>query len=423
MRAAGNVYVVRNMMMVIGPEKRMGVLVLQVDPAYLFGHMAEKTGGAAPAAIAVSLGDAVLRYDPRADESEPAGIEQSLLTAAGNTVSMGEDLVTFTNVTKADGYTLSSAIALDKQAIYSRYENLKRITYFIGLLMFPMGAFLLFFMHRNISKPILKLVSATKEIKKGNFGYQVAGSDQGNYEFILLHNAFNNMSSELQRLFDVVYREELALKDAKILALQSQINPHFLNNTLELMNWQARMAGDMDVSHMIEALSTLLDSSLDRSQKRLVPLSEELACCDAYLYIISKRFGKRISITKEIDETLLSRPVPRLILQPLLENAVIHGVEPAQSGAIALRVYASDGILSIEIVNNGKLLTAEEAQKLNATLADDSPPASGERLGIRNVNTRIKLIYGENYGLFFSIDGQGQTEACIRLPLESEGQP
>lgn len=412
-----NVYVVRNMMMVIGPTKRMGVLVLQVDPAYLFSHMLKQTGGASPAAIVIALSEATLCYSSRKDAPLQSDMEKELLSAAKSSVSIGKSFVTFANKTSADGYTLGSAIALDKTAIYSRYENLKNITYFIGLLMIPMGIFLLYFMYRNVTEPIKKLVSATKEIVQGNFGFQVDESDKSNYEFILLRDSFNNMSRELQRLFDVVYREELALKDAKILALQSQINPHFLNNTLELMNWQARMAGDMDVSHMIEALSTLLDSSLDRTKKRLIPLSQELQCCDAYLYIISKRFGKRISIHKVIDETLLTRAVPRLILQPLLENAVVHGIEPVQSGTITMRVYTQDAHMVIEIINNGKLLFASDVEKLNQALLEDSPIATGERLGIKNVNQRIKLIYGECYGLLFSLDDQGQTVASIRIPL------
>jgi len=231
------------------------------------------------------------------------------------------------------------------------------------------------------------------------------------------------MSSEIKYLFDFAYSEKLARKDAKIIALQSQINPHFLNNTLEMMNWQARMAGDITVSKMIEALGTLLNSSMDRTNKKLISLSDELRCVDAYCYIISMRFGKRLKIEKQVDENLLQLKVPQLILQPLIENAVVHGVETVKSGTIQIKAYKDGQNVILQIINTGKNMTKEDINRVERIIEGTyelSPEekATHESMGIHNVNERIKLIYGEEYGLTIRPIAEGETASTITIPLE-----
>ena len=126
---------------------------------------------------------------------------------------------------------------------------------------------MLIFIARQITAPMGRMIDASREVEQGKIGMQIEGDPMPNAEFSYLSDSFNRMSSEVKYLFDYAYNEKLARKEAKIIALQSQINPHFLNNTLEMMNWQARMAGDVPVSKMIEALATLLDYSMDRSNK------------------------------------------------------------------------------------------------------------------------------------------------------------
>jgi Predicted signal transduction protein with a C-terminal ATPase domain len=412
------VYIVRNMMMVRGPFKRFGVIVLQVDPNYLFGHMFDPEN--MPKSVAVSLNDSILRFNPGYKESLEVpkdNLVENLLSTNDSHIDTDDKSVSFYNKIQTDDYSIGLGMALDRDVVYSKYRNLRSIVYFIALLTVPCIIFVFYFLYRNVSSPIQKLVAATKNIKNGDFGIHLDEDSMRNYEFKMVASSFNSMSSELKRLFEYVYKEELALKDAKILALQAQINPHFLGNTLEMMNWQARMAGDVEVSNMIEALSVLLDSSMDRSNKRLVPLSEELLCIDAYLFIISKRFGKRITIEKDIDNDLLPHMVPRLILQPLIENAVVHGIEPVQSGTITIRVYKDKGHMIINIINNGKEIEDDELTKINEMLNSPNGTARAERLGVRNVNERIRLIYGEEYGLAIGKDSEERTVTEIKMPL------
>jgi two-component system sensor histidine kinase YesM len=233
-----------------------------------------------------------------------------------------------------------------------------------------------------------------------------------------LVQSFNAMSDQMQNLFNRVYREQLALKDARIIALQSQINPHFFNNTLELMNWKARMLGDEQLCDMIQALSTLLDSAMDRRNARFVPLKDEMAVADAYLTIISARFGKRMHLVKDVDESRLNSPVPRMILQPLLENAVVHGLEPAGGGTLTLRVVSERADMVVSIINDGIPLTEEDFNHIQDLLTkpvDSSDPRS-HHIGIRNVHERLRLIYGEKSGLVFSLDENKRTHCLFRLP-------
>lgn len=415
-------FLVRNMMLVKGPWKRFGVLVLELDTGGLFGHYIQQSQS--PVAINISMakrGEDYIKYmaDPNGNLNKE--MAEKISAVQHTNIDITPENVVFYHKIKADGYTLSTAAALDKKEIYSQYDNLKNILYLIVVMMVPLILGVFYFMYTNVTRPINSLMKMTRKIEKGSFGVRVENNARSNYEFELLTNSFNSMSSELKRLFEKVYKEQLALRDARILALQSQINPHFLNNTLEMMNWQARMAGDNTVSEMIEALSTLLDSSMDRSERRKIPLSEELRSVDAYLYIISMRFGKRISIEKEIDPSLLSYMVPRLILQPIVENSVIHGIEPAQGGTIIIKLLRTGNQLCISIINNGKALTDGDIEKISKILAEDDDNTSGsERLGLKNVNQRVKLIYGEESGFSIYRDDLGRTVTKIYLPLSEE---
>lgn len=262
-------------------------------------------------------------------------------------------------------------------------------------------------------------------MESGKLGVAIDGEDMPNHQFQYLQNSFNRMSKQVQYLFDYAYDEKLARKDAKILALQAQINPHFLNNTLEIMNWQARMSGDVTLSKMIESLGTVLDYHMDREDKRLIRLSEELRCADAYLYIISMRFGKRLVVEKEIDEDLLQAMVPQLILQPILENAVVHGIETVSTGVIEIKIYHDDKKIYVQVVNTGKPMTEEDKERVKKILSGDPDaikpvPGKHASLGIRNVNERIKLIYGKRYGLTIEPIAEDKTRSLITIPYTEE---
>lgn len=191
------------------------------------------------------------------------------------------------------------------------------------------------------------------------------------------------MSSELKNQFDRIYLEQQALQEARIKALQSQINPHFLNNTLEIINWEARLADNEQVCSMIEALSTMLDAAVGRDGRSQAPLSEELKYVDAYLYITKERLGERLTVSREIEESMLGCQIPRLMLQPIIENAVEHDIS------------RSGGGLCFEIEHERQLSDSDwdsVRRSLDSGKPFDPERQHGGSVGIRNVNQRLRLI-------------------------------
>ena len=307
-----------------------------------------------------------------------------------------------------------------RREIYSSLYDMYEIVMLMFLLFLPVMIYCIFFLRGQIQRPIRRLINFSHQMEQGNIGVQMDGESMPNEEFEYLKTSFNSMSAQVKTLFDSFYTEKLARKDAQIAALQAQINPHFLNNTLEIMNWQARMNRDVAVSRMIEALGTVLDYRMNRADVKKIPVREELRCIDAYFYIMSMRFGQRLQVVKDIDEGLSQMMVPPLILQPLVENAIVHGVETVKTGTIKVCVYRKQDRGYVEVHNTGRRLTEEDMKRIREILKgeEDIPKGQGMHtsIGIRNVNRRIQLVYGEEYGLSIrqeeenlTISGRGES--------------
>lgn len=319
-------------------------------------------------------------------------------------------------------HKIAYAITLDKTAITDETMMFRYLLILLAVFMAPLIIVVFAFFHQRVNIPIESLRMAYKEIEKENYGYHIETIAQ-HEEFADLDEAFNSMSDKLQYQFEKIYLEELALRDANIMALQSQINPHFLNNTLEIINWEARMVENYKVSAMIEALSTMLEATMNRKREQMIPLSEEMSYADAYLYIISQRFGEKLEVLKEIDERYLRVPVPRLIIQPILENAIEHGMTFRRQGKLKISVYGQDDKLFIEVMNNGKL-SEEDRMKIDELLSeDDTKEVRSVSLGIRNVNKRLKIIYGSECGLTIKSTRENHTVSTIIVKIDnSEAQ-
>ena len=288
----------------------------------------------------------------------------------------------------------------------------------VVLLVLPLLLVMILLFRRQVTRPVETLLDATDRLQSGERGYQIA-DEAKNKEFERIYRHFNAMSTELQNQFERSYQEQQALQQARVKAPQSQINPHFLNNTLEVINWEARLAGDDRVSTMIEALSVMLNAALGRDGRSRIPLREELSYVDAYLYIISQRLGERLVINREIDETLLELPVPRLILQPLVENAVEHDLAQRHGGTLAVRVYRVGDEMVLESEHDGSL-SAEDLECIRELLASSvvDTEISGQ-VGLRNVRQRLELLYGQAGRLNIEQSAPERILAQVRFPIET----
>lgn len=317
------------------------------------------------------------------------------------------------------GYEVNYVIQVNTSALSGTFTGFSISTLIIVVLTVLILLVSAYFIYRNITEPVNSLVAVSEKIENGELG-SVVDSETTISELRYLVERFNDMSLSMKKQFDQSYLEQLALQDARTKALQSQINPHFLNNTLEIINWEARLGGNLSVSKMIEALSTILGAATARGGKNIVHLSEEMMFVDAYFYIISVRMGKRLEVKREIDDSLLDCDVPILILQPIIENAVEHGIGNKQKGIITMRVYKKDEALILEVENNGALSEEDKAtieQLLKWDGESESEKTKSGQLGMRNVNHRIKIMYGENYGLTVESCGKRDELTVARLTL------
>ena len=167
---------------------------------------------------------------------------------------------------------------------------------------------------------------------------------------------------------------------------------------------------------MIEALSTLMDAAMDRKGLPEVKLSQEMIYVNAYFYIIAERLGKRLIVEKEIPEELMRMMVPRLIMQPIIENAIEHGIIPRGGGTVLLRAHRDEKYLYVEIINDG-VFTKENEEKLKRLLAPDydARKESAGNLGIANVNQRLRILYGETCGLTIKEYNKEQTISILTI--------
>lgn len=404
-------YMVRNI--VNGKFEPIAMIVMELDTEHMFGSLKSIWGYRSGQ---VYIDDSSML---EGESENPMGDSAVRMMKNAKYFPKGDRSCVYKRL-EAGRHRIDYMVMLDPEALTEEILLVRSIIGLLFLFMIPLVIIVFVFFNRHVNRPVAALRKGCKEMGKEHYSYRIEEQEQDE-EFYELHAAFNGMADKLQYQFEKIYLEELALKDANIMALQSQINPHFLNNTLEIINWEARMNGNLKVSSMIEALSTMLEATMNRAKVQLILLSEELSYVDAYLYIISQRFGDNFECKKQIDENLLSVKVPRLIIQPIIENAVEHGMNFHEKGRVELNVYRDQNRLCIEVMDNG-VLTGKDKDKIRQLLSDqnvqDQPSLS---IGIRNVNKRLKIMYGEEYGLTILSNAQGYTVSTITVKIEQEG--
>lgn len=288
----------------------------------------------------------------------------------------------------------------------------------VAALVLPLLLAMLWRFRRLVTRPVEILMEADTQLQDGERGYQIE-EKANSREFQELYDHFNLMSAEMKNQFERSYLEQQALQQARIKALQSQINPHFLNNTLEIINWEARIAGNDRVSAMIEALSTMLNASMGRDGRDKIHLREELGYVDAYLYIIRERLGERLEIRREVDESILDVMVPRLILQPIVENAVEHDITARRGGKLSIRAHRENDRMVLEVEHDGTM-SDEDLETIRATLASAAADTDTRgQLGLRNVNQRLHLLYGSDGELSVGQNGADTILARVSFPIET----
>lgn len=373
-------------------------------------------------ATVVMMLDIQQMFEPLAELGEEGGVQvdidgcQFRLDTQGLSLELPEKEPDhpLTYTASIDGHSLSVTIATREYKLWRDNPWLAEVAAAAAALILPLLAVVIALFTRHVSGPIQTLAQANRCVQSGQWGYQIT-SPPPNMEFEKLYTHFNGMSMELQNQFARARLEQQATQRAQIKALQSQINPHFLNNTLEIINWEARMADNEQISAMIEALSTMLDAALDRDGRTQIPLREEMGYVNAYLYIIQERLGDSFHVFQEIDPAILDRDVPRLILQPIVENAVEHDITARRGGNLWVRACRQAERMVLEVEHDGVMDEADR-ERIRTLLAGDAGEMA-HGVGLDNVHQRLKLIYGDEAALEIGETGRGTILARIDFPI------
>ncbi|MEC0106964.1 histidine kinase [Paenibacillus taichungensis] len=291
----------------------------------------------------------------------------------------------------------------------------RNLFYLFMILLFVVGISASILLYRNIQYPIKKLIQGLRRVQRGDYSVRLHSKDQN--EFSFLFHRFNDMSHQIQDLIENVFQEKIRAKEATLKQLQAQINPHFLYNCLGYIINMAQMKDEQAVVSMAHNLSAYYRYTT-RVERETSSLKEEINLLINYLDIQKLRNG-RIEYHIDIPEDMLAQSVPRLMLQPIVENSVIHGVAKSySSGEIRITGESSNGFCKIYIDDDGPGLNPEQLEALNLKMQQPLQEEMG--CGLWNTNQRIMHLFGNQSYLLFGPSPLGgfRTEMIWEIPKE-----
>ncbi|WP_334078237.1 sensor histidine kinase [Paenibacillus sanfengchensis] len=302
------------------------------------------------------------------------------------------------------------------KALLQQQNEIKRIILLISLVYFAAGLMMILYFWRALMTPLQKLVYFVRRYEPGKVVPETP-KWRRNDEVSVLVSSIYEMARRLNGLVHYKYQMDIKQKEAQLQILYQQINPHLLYNTLESIYWKSTMEGNTASAEMIKELSKLMKISLSRGRE-LITLGEELEHAAAYIKLQEHRYEYGFRVTWDVPAVLYACAIPKITLQPLIENAIIHGVKNmGEDGEIAIRAREHTGRVEIAIEDNG--YKAVDFAAIDRLLNDESPsPSVG--YGIRNIHQRIRLHFGPEYGLSYAARPEGGTAVTVTLPGISE---
>jgi len=388
----------------------VGIAVIGFDISQL-GKQIEASKLTPSTQLAITDDSNILYLNNSTDNHIPLSAYANLPT--GSIVDYNQQYL-MNRQTLASGWNLVALIPLNE--ISQRASVVRNIVGLGAIASLCIGILLSALLSNRITSPIRILVNTMNNVKlTGNLKVNL-NLPVGRDEVSILYRSFNDMMRQINTLISEVYEGQIREKDAELRALQAQINPHFLYNTLDSINWLAMDSGNDQIVFINSALADLFRYTTDNSSN-LVTLKDELDQVKNYVNIQSICYENRFEVTYNIEPDILDTVCPKLILQPLVENAILHGIEKSEKpGHIHISGMMDKNIVSVSIYDNGAGCNVD---KLNAFIGGDHDfVATSQGYGIKNVNQRIKLKFGEDFGLRYenNVRNEGIT-AIITLPL------
>ncbi|MBU8919378.1 sensor histidine kinase [Bacillus sp. FJAT-29953] len=298
--------------------------------------------------------------------------------------------------------------------ILKKVNYIKIVTVVVILILTGIAILIANFFSKYITNPVSALVSQTKLINEKNL--QLAFSHNGPREIGILGTALDDLMVKINSLLDQIRLEQDEKRHLEFSIMHAQINPHFLYNTLYSIKGLSDMGMNQEASSMITALSNFFRISISRG-KEIISLEEEIAHIQNYLIIQEMRYGDNFSYEINVDSNLLQYRIVKLTLQPLIENAIYHGVKQKRGkGKITVKGYENEDIIFLEVIDNGSGIDTEKLTAIRDELSNKSRTSAIIGIGLRSVHERIQMHFGEAYGLTIeSVLGAG-TRSIVRIP-------
>lgn len=319
----------------------------------------------------------------------------------------GAKLVSYQRVKDWNFYIINEVSAW---SLYQNCFNTILVMFFVTLAITVVALTLARNITKKLYRPINKVVAKMNDVSRGDLRTRIELKDMDS-DGRKLAGGFNIMMDEIDVLMERVKEEQRQLDRMRFNALQSQIQPHFLYNTLECIHWQALSSGSQEISTMVKALAQYYRICLSEG-KDIIPLRVELEHVRNYLIIQNMRYGNIITLVEKVEEKYLSMMIPKLTLQPLVENSIYHGIRIKEglTGTVEIEVCETEDAVFLKVKDNGGGMEPERIDYINRNISDTDQDVG---YGITNINKRIELMYGEQYGLRFrQNEGEG---ICVEI--------
>ncbi|QHQ61908.1 HAMP domain-containing protein [Anaerocolumna sedimenticola] len=303
--------------------------------------------------------------------------------------------------------------------LHTDAEPIMRNFIYVGLFGIAFGIVITAIVSYSIILPINRTIIGIKEFETGHM--DITLKEDGNDEITILAKQFNRMAKEISSLLENIRKAERQKRKLEIQALQAQINPHFLANTLNTISFIARMKNENSIVTLVNAIIDLLRGSM-KNDDNLQTVSDEIELLKNYITIQEYRLMSKFDVNFKIDSSIENKLMPKFILQPIVENAIIHGIEPLnRRGLIEISGYQKKRNMFFEITDNGVGIAQTEFSKiLNDKKNEEKGRFTG--IGVGNVNRRIKLLFGNQYGLQMKSEENEYTTLIIKLPIIKRGE-
>lgn len=323
--------------------------------------------------------------------------------------------------TEPNEFGLRVIVFLDTEDAFHRIREIQKTMYFILILSFVLVLGGSVYFSRRLTNPIREMMAQMEQIENGNFDIELKVKSDD--EIGILSERFNQMSRALKNYINQSYVAKIRQNEAELTALKSQIYPHFLYNTLEIIRMTALEDGESKVPEMIEALSEQIHYLIGPMQD-MVPLEKEVDIVRKYVYLLNCRITGKVQLTVNYPQREEIQ-IPKLILQPIVENAYVHGIKNKKgSGNILIEAAVIDGKLEINVMDNGVGMGEDTLHKIEELLKGSDPGIKDEynwqSIGLKNVHDRIRYLYGEAYGIEVTSTVGVGTIVRVMMPYGKE---